>query len=46
MIPRHDQGFAGQGSGSLGQVVEGSLQVVEFLPLPPRLSRPNRFQSR
>jgi len=35
MIPRRGQGFAGEVSGSLGQLVEGSLQVVEFPPLAP-----------
>jgi hypothetical protein len=33
MIPGRSQSFAGEVSGSPGQVVEGSLQVVELLPL-------------
>ena len=37
MIPRRGQGVAGEVSGSLGQLVEGSLQVVELLPLDPCL---------
>jgi hypothetical protein len=36
-IPRRGQGVAGEGSGSLGQFVEGSLRVVEFPPLSPDL---------
>jgi hypothetical protein len=35
MIPRRGQGVAGEGSGSLGHLVEGSLQVVGFPPLGP-----------
>src|SRR5262245_24946452 len=35
MIPRRGQGVAGEGSGSLGQLVEGSLQVVGLPPLGP-----------
>jgi hypothetical protein len=35
MIPRRGQGVAGKVPGSLGQLVEGSLQVVEFLQLAP-----------
>jgi hypothetical protein len=37
MIPRRGQGVAGEGSGSLGQLVEGSLQLVDFPPLGPYL---------
>jgi hypothetical protein len=37
MIPRHGQGVTGEVSGSLGHLIEGSLQVVEFLPLAPLL---------
>jgi hypothetical protein len=37
MIPRRGQGVAGEGSGSLGHLVEGSLQVVGFPPLGPDL---------
>src|SRR5262245_36436298 len=32
MIPGHSQGVVGEGSGSLGQLVEGSLHGVECLP--------------
>ena len=35
MIPRRGQGVAGEGSGSLGQFVEGLIQVVGFPPLGP-----------
>ena len=45
MIPRRGQGFAGEVSGSLGQLVEGSLQVVELLPLAPRLLAGRSFAS-
>ena len=37
MIPGRAQGFAGEGAGSLGQVVKRLLQVVEFLPFAPFL---------
>ena len=37
MIPRRAQGVAGEVSGLLGEVVEGSLQVVEFPSLAPDL---------
>jgi hypothetical protein len=33
MVSRRAQGVAGEVSGLLGQIVKGSLQVVEFLPL-------------
>jgi hypothetical protein len=39
VIPGRGQGFAGDVSGSLSQLVQGLLQVVEFFPfllsLPP-----------
>jgi hypothetical protein len=35
MIPRRGEHVAGEGSGSLSQLVEGSLQVVGFPPLGP-----------
>jgi hypothetical protein len=35
MIPRRGQGVAGEGSGLFGNLIQGSLQVVEFLPLAP-----------
>jgi hypothetical protein len=35
MIPRRAQGFAGDVSGSLGQFVEGSLEVVTLPSLAP-----------
>jgi hypothetical protein len=35
MIPRRGQGVAGEGAGSLGQFIEGSLQLVRFPPLGP-----------
>ena len=43
MIPRRGQGVAGEVSGSLGQLVEGSLQVVELpsarsVPAPGRIA--------
>jgi len=37
MIPGRGQGFSGEVSGSLGHIIEGSLQVVELLPLAPCL---------
>jgi hypothetical protein len=37
MVSCHAQGIAGKVSGSLCQLVEGSLQVVELLPLVPCL---------
>jgi hypothetical protein len=37
MIPRRAQGVAGEGSGLLGEVVEGSLQVVGPATLGPDL---------
>jgi hypothetical protein len=37
MVSRRGQGVAGEVSGSLGQLVAGSLQVVELLPLDPCL---------
>jgi hypothetical protein len=39
MISRRGQGVAGEVSGSLGQLVKGSLQVVEFPPFAPYLSK-------
>jgi hypothetical protein len=37
MIPRRGQGVAGEGPGSLGQLVEGPIQVVGFPPRGPDL---------
>jgi hypothetical protein len=37
VVPGRNQGFAAAVSGSLGQLVERSLDVVEFLPLAPCL---------
>ncbi len=39
MIPRRAQGVAGEVSGSVGQLVEGSLQVVELLSPAPFVSK-------
>jgi hypothetical protein len=43
MISRRAQGVAGEVAGLLGQFVKGSLQVVELLPLAPRLSKVGIF---
>src|SRR5262249_314646 len=37
MVPRRGQGVAGEVPGSLGHLVEGSLQVVGLPPLGPGL---------
>jgi hypothetical protein len=37
VITGRGQGFAGEVSGSIGQLVQGSLQVVGLLPFVPYL---------